>query len=280
MSNRDRLKTLPAKGFKKFCPICGDGSGRCRPDGELWRCQGDRATPVTAGWRRWGPDGDTTIWIAEATWEAEATPKTVATPDVDAIRLEDLGNAASRRVLLDGGTETHLRDAIREWAGWEAWCATHKIPVTERHEVLAARAGGRTGIPRERLAEILAEIDPPDCRPSAEIGGGEAKCWAKIKKISQKIWQKLCPDQPKTVGKIRHDYDNIYEKLSQRIRFNELLQEVELDGETWEVEAFQVDLEIDLGIETKSSERNLETIVKKNRETQFIPPHKRIFIIF
>ncbi|WOB45497.1 hypothetical protein HNI00_21945 [Thermoleptolyngbya oregonensis NK1-22] len=57
----DRSKLTPEVDSNFPCPVCGATSG-CRANREIAFCRGDRRRPKKIGWRRWGQEGDFSVW--------------------------------------------------------------------------------------------------------------------------------------------------------------------------------------------------------------------------
>jgi hypothetical protein len=94
------------------------------------------------------------------------------------VALSNLGTAESRDVLagnnIKNDRSASLTLAIREWYGWENWCAENGKAFTEDAESLAYEAGAKLGIDADRIERILKTINSTECLPALISRNGDA----------------------------------------------------------------------------------------------------------
>ena len=128
-------------------------------------------------------------------------PKQSASPIGATIKLEDLGNPASREILQGryscDDRSAALTAAVKEWYGWENFCDANRVAYSGTAELLAQEAGAALGLDSDRVDRILKTIDAADCHPAALSKGGEDSCWKRIRKLDRETYDRLCPETVK-----------------------------------------------------------------------------------
>lgn len=139
--------------------------------------------------------------------ERRERPKRQESPVGATIKLEDLGNPASREILQgrysSDDRSTALTAAINEWFGWQNFCDANRIPYSGTAEGLARDAGTALGLDSDRVVRIVRSIDSATCNPAALTMGGEVSCWLKIWRLDRKTYDQVCPDEIKTAVKAK-----------------------------------------------------------------------------
>ncbi|MGP1385733.1 MAG: bifunctional DNA primase/polymerase [Thainema sp.] len=101
------------------------------------------------------------------------------------LRLADLATAKAQAVLYGESpleSRSHsLTYALREFYGWENWCADNGVPISGTAEELARAAGAALGLECDRTERIIQSVtDPGACVPAIVFAGGDVSAWQRV----------------------------------------------------------------------------------------------------
>lgn len=114
------------------------------------------------------------------------------------LRLADLATAKAQAVLYGASlleSRSHsLSYALREFYGWENWCADNEVPISGTAEELARAAGAALGLECDRTERIIQSVgDPGACVPAVVFAGGDVSAWRRIGMLNRQVYCSHCP---------------------------------------------------------------------------------------
>ena len=169
---------------------------------------------------------------------------------------------------ISGDRSLDLSNLIKELFGWANWCEENHIQFSGEAYDFAVQAGEAHGADADKIDRIIAGINTNDCIPAAQEYG-DTPCWKKIRKIDKKLYTQVCPKDIKEAisqeqrqsytERIIKEYEVFKQKYSikldieiqedgrlkipvadffhtdqvfgSRIKYNEMLNDYELDGQ-------------------------------------------------
>ena len=160
-----------------------------------------------------------------------------------------------------------LTALIKDLQGSHNWLTQNNVPFLGNVEELAQLSGARLGLDAAKVTRIIKSIKADDCVPArfyaagGNVGDGAKACWSKVKELQKLTCQNQFQDMSKrqakleaykkraesleletTHIKLKEDSDELEtgytadilkvdEHFEGRLKFNEMSQECELDGE-------------------------------------------------
>jgi predicted P-loop ATPase len=208
-------------------------------------------------------------------------------PKIEKARKEVLISdciSAQSKAILDGCSEIKdkslaLTKAIKDIFGWENWLLDNGIDPLDNPLDLIFSGGVSLGFDGDRIIRIINSIPRHECAPAAKYRGGDEACQKKIKKIlsdkkklelspilsekeieinkqsyqevADKLGLKLNfhPESGDLIGDYVPKAIQLAMKLGDRLKFNEMSQNFELDGNEIDLNICQIILESEAGIE-------------------------------